>query len=208
MKTNKICFEKETHDPIGNTTMTMSTTRTTTTTANRVSYYRLVFSPLPSIPQQSKRGNVIQKSKRRTRAQCMRERRINKSRKSNPIIFTISKIRFLSSHVPTLAKNNNKKSGSVCRVHCVWSTNGLTLRLADGRAYAECDTPSCGGKGAKRRRWSAWNSYQTYQIDTHLSTLTDTTFTVVIHLRRCRHRRRLKCAASVLVVAKTNVFSA
>lgn len=56
-KTNKICFEKETHDSLGNTTMTMSTT-TTQTTPSQVSYYRRVHS-LPSISQQSKRGNVI-----------------------------------------------------------------------------------------------------------------------------------------------------
>lgn len=38
-------------------------------------------------------------------AQCMGETRINKSRKSNPIIFTISKIRFLVSCV----RSNNEK---------------------------------------------------------------------------------------------------
>lgn len=80
----------------------------------------------------------------------MGERRINKSRKSNPIIFTISKIRFLVSCV----KRQQKKKRFECRVHCVWSTIRLTLRMADGRAYVEFNTLSCGGKGAKCLRWS------------------------------------------------------
>lgn len=73
-------------------------------------------------------------------------------------------------------------------MHCVQSTNRLKLRAADGRAYVEFNTPTCGGKGAKCRQWSVWDSSQTYQIDTHLSTLNENRKRAAMMEHNARHK--------------------
>lgn len=221
-KTNKICFEKETHDSLGNTTMTMSTRTTTTTPTipSQVSYYRRVHS-LPSISQQSKRGNVIDGARATGASKALRERRIDKSRKSNPIIFTISKIHSHahSSRVQSDQESKKKTWFGVSGMHwkhCVRSTKVLMLRL---RQTVELTwnliLRHVGGKGAKCRRWarereclkfvsnlSDWHSL----IDSHWYEQAAT------HLRRCNRRRHKyfsvgqnKCVFNMINAIRSNV---